>query len=79
MLGPSLEGVDVPETREGAVLVAIRASLARESVGNGHRVLDIRKQTVEDPELPVDGGGIQELDHQLDVVCVEEPEAAGVF
>ena len=72
------EGIGVAATAELAEGVAVGLDGSGHGVGDLDLVLDVRQRAVEDPEPVVDRAPVQHLDHQLDVLRVEEPEGPGV-
>src|SRR6202035_182960 len=72
------ERAGVADAADVAGVVVVGAVDAGRQVLDVDRVLDVREGAVEDPELAVERPAVQELDHQLDVGGIEEPEGAGL-
>lgn len=58
--------------------VVVRAAKARLCVDHAQRVLEVRQGPGDHPEPPVHGAPVQDLDDDLHVRRVEEPESASV-
>ena len=71
--GRVLDGL---ERRAERVDVLLGDPVARVEDGHGH--LHVREARREDPVVAVDGTGVQDLRHHLDVGLVEEPEVPAV-
>ena len=67
-----------PEPREACRRIEVALRRAGLGVGDRERVLDVRECAVVDPMVPVVAAAVDQLEDQLDVGVVEEPEVAGV-
>src|SRR5579864_3918966 len=73
------EGSGVLNGGEGdALRIDVTPGCSGPGVGHGGDHLGVGEAAGEDPEVPVDGAAVQDLEQHLEVGAGEEPEGAGV-
>src|SRR5205814_443247 len=71
------KGQGVAAAADPARGIVVGRELAGRGVGRPEPVLDVCKGAIEEPEALVESPAIEDLDDQLDVARIEEPEEAG--
>src|SRR5258708_11387252 len=68
----------IAEAAHDARRILVDAYRAGHRIRHRHSKLDVGKARGKDPEVPVDGRAIEDLDRQLDIARREEPDVARV-